>query len=108
LFLAGSVALSVLAQEKVQLAILHNGAQWELSWPATLVLPGGVSALPSYQVQRSDDLNTWTDVGPKLRGDAATRGNPLRRTRSGRAVTWCRFGEPIREPGFNEPLTTKE
>jgi len=67
----------VLAQEKVQLAILPSGAQWELSWPASLVLPGGVSALPSYQVQRSDDLNTWTDVGPKLRGDAATSGNPL-------------------------------
>jgi hypothetical protein len=61
------------AQNAIKLQLRPMDSQLELRWPAEWVSPTGNTNYPSYEVQRSDDLQHWQPIGQKLQG---TRGSP--------------------------------
>lgn len=50
---------------------------WTVTWPARLRDAAGVEQFPSFELQRSLDLKTWTPVGAPVRGTGGTTQEQL-------------------------------
>src|SRR5262245_45630194 len=56
------------AQTEVALRLRSDSKGWMITWPAALRDSKGAEQFPSFELQTSADLQSWTSVGPPLRG----------------------------------------
>src|SRR5689334_22247640 len=65
------------ADAELNLHLRPDGKKWTVWWPARLIDGQGVQRLPTFQLQRSDDLKQWRPVGSPLQAKSGAADEVL-------------------------------
>lgn len=70
-----AIVLNLAAQNAVpannlKLTLQYDGSRWGARWPAQLLRADGTAAFPSFELQHSADLKTWSALGAPVRGSS--------------------------------------
>src|SRR5438093_8900659 len=78
LLLVAILPVSLLdAQSPFQVKLRSNAQGWTITWPARLVDAKGLEQFPSFELQRSEDLKSWSRAGALLQGSPAAANELL-------------------------------
>ncbi|MHB8522790.1 MAG: DUF3160 domain-containing protein [Limisphaerales bacterium] len=70
-----AIVLNLAAQNagpanNLKLTLQYDGSRWGARWPAQLLRADGTAAFPSFELQQSADLKTWSALGAPVQGSS--------------------------------------